>query len=157
MVTGIQGQYAPPGLGERPAPQPLSEAQTAQVKSILANYDPENMTTEAAQSIFKAFREAGLRPGPGLREAISAAGFDAEQLRELGRPNDRPEGRPGARPAGGRGDGLTGVNVEALQSLQSILGQYDLTNLSNDQEADLLGQLNNSGRLRTGYMLDLSA
>lgn len=154
MVSGIQGSRPMGGPGGFGAPAALTEAQTTQVKTILAQYKAEDLSTTDAQAIFKSFREAGIRPGPGLREAIEDAGFDAEKLRALGRPEGERPPQGGPRGAQGQGQGL---NKAALQSLQSILSQYDLTNLTDDQEQDLLGQLGNTGLVRTGYMLDLSA
>jgi hypothetical protein len=54
---------------------------------------------------------------------------------------------------GGKAD----VNTSTLQSLQSILSQYDLASMSSDDEQGLLDQLINSGLLKTTNMIDLSA
>lgn len=155
MVSSIQANSAPHRFGSLPAPQSLTEEQTAQVKSILSEYDADSLTAADAKAIFGAFCEAGIRPGPGLAEAIEAAGFDAEQLRTRGRPEGVPE-PPGPRGLQGAGS-AQGLNITALQSLQTILNQFDLTQLSDDQETELLTQLGQAGLLQSGNMLDLRA
>ena len=109
-----------------------------------------------------------MPPGPELRDAISGAGFDAEQLRTLARPegrnghhhHPRAEGHHRAEGAGnstGTGDGSQGLDSSALQSLKSILDQYDLTSLSADQKTNMVKQLSDAGLTHSGFMIDLSA
>jgi len=61
----------------------------ATVISILSNYDPSTLTAEDARAINQAFRDSGVRRGPGQKEAIEAAGFDPEKISAL----DPPPGR----------------------------------------------------------------
>ncbi len=158
MMGNIQGAGSMGGIGafpQPPASRPLTEEQKSLVESTLAEYDAESLTTEDAREILTTFREAGIRPGKELREAIEAAGFDEQELLELGRPAGAPQGPRG--PRGGQAMQAGGLDVSALQSLQDILSQYDLSSLSTDQESELLNQLNNSGLVRSGYIIDLSA
>jgi hypothetical protein len=74
----------------------LTDAQKAQVKSILSQYNAASLTAADAKAIFEAFRAAGLRGGPDLLEAIKAAGFDPEKIRALAPPPGRPP--EGSRP-----------------------------------------------------------
>ncbi len=96
--------------GERGAADstPITEAQQAQVKAILAKYAPNSLTAEQAKAIHEAFRQAGLRGGPAMGDAIRAAGFDPDKLRELAPPPDRSrDGSDGSRPprpGGGAGE-----------------------------------------------------
>jgi hypothetical protein len=69
--------------------QSLSDEQKARVASILSQYDSSSLTVEDAKAINNAFREAGIRKGPGQREAIEAAGFDARKISSLDPPPDR--------------------------------------------------------------------
>jgi len=89
----------PPAMNDaRPRPEnraPLTDEQKAAVKSILSKYNATTLTADDAKAIHRAFRDAGLRPGPGLQEAITSAGFDPRKLRELDPPPLRREG-PGA-------------------------------------------------------------
>ena len=69
--------------------QSLSNEQKTQVVSILSQYDSTSLTVEDAKAINNAFREVGIRKGPGQREAIEAAGFDAKKISALDPPPDR--------------------------------------------------------------------
>ncbi len=64
----------------------LIDAQKAKVKEILGGYTADNLTAEQAKAIHKSFREAGLRGGPAMNEAIRDAGFDPDRLRDLAPP-----------------------------------------------------------------------
>lgn len=157
MMSSIQGSGSMGGIGAFPPPpssRPLTEEQTSLIQSTLAEYDAESLTAEDAKEILNTFREAGIKPGKELRQAIEDAGFDEKELLELAKPEGGPQG-----PRGGRGiqQSSSGIDVSALRSLQDILSQYDLSSLTADDESELLNQLNNSGLVRTGYMIDLSA
>lgn len=64
-------------------------AQRVLVKSILSKYNSSTMTAVEAKSIHQSFRDAGLGAGPSLNEAVIAAGFSSDKLRDL----DPPPGR----------------------------------------------------------------
>lgn len=133
-------------------PESLTTEQQEKIASILSEYDPENLTEEDAQSIFEAFEEAGIKPGPGMKEAIEAAGFDAEELRSLAPP---PEN--GSAPPPPSANSSSGVDREALGTLQEILDQYDFSDMSSESESALIEQLQSSGLLVQGNILDISA
>lgn len=86
--------------GGRERPAALTDAQKATIQSILENYDAASLTAPDAQAIHRAFRDAGIRPCPGMRDAIEAAGFDPEKLRSFDPPPDRrgPGRRRGSGP-----------------------------------------------------------
>jgi Spy/CpxP family protein refolding chaperone len=77
--------------------QTLTDAQKEQVKVILSKYDANTLTPGQARAIHEAFRQAGLRGGPAMGDAIRAAGFDPGKLRDLAPPpgQDGGRGRPG--------------------------------------------------------------
>ena len=153
-ISGIQGMGgmnamgAMRGMGEPPRSQPLTSEQKTQLEDILSEYDPASVTSDEAKKIFDAFREAGLR-GPEVREAVAAAGFDADGLFKMAH-GDRPA--PATPPSGGQQ-----VNLQALQSLQSILSQFDLTDISADEQNDLFSQLSKAGLIETGSVLNRGA
>ena len=69
--------------GEPPGEtQPLTDAQKDQVKAILSKYDANTLTADQAKAIHEAFRQTGLRGGPTINDAVKAAGFNPEKLRE---------------------------------------------------------------------------
>lgn len=96
MAEGPDKKMPP---GDNPAVKPpqgeqaISEAQAAKIKSILSAYNPAQLTAADAKAIHNAFREAGIKKGPGMIEAIKAAGFDHEKLRTLDPPPEVPGGK----------------------------------------------------------------
>ena len=131
----------------------LTDDQKSTVASILSNYDADNITAADAKTIFQKFQDAGITPQKGLKEAIEAAGFDAEAIRSLAMPNDNNL----ETSFWASQNSAQEVSTTALQSLQTILSQYDFTNLSSDQEKNLLSQLNSAGLLQSGNLLNLGA
>lgn len=148
MGNMIQGMGPMRPMGGMPEPKPLTEEQKTALEEILEQYDPENLSADDARAMFKAFKEAGIR-GPELREAIKEAGFDPERTWSLVHDGKQPPQRPEI----GQGGGL---NLSALKSLQSILNQFNLEDLSREEQNDLTELLDNAGLLRPGSMIDLS-
>jgi hypothetical protein len=151
MMNSIQGFGPMQRFDQMQGSQTLTEDQQQQVEDILSKYDPENLTSDDVKEIFDAFREAGIRPGKGLSEAIEAAGFDDDEIRSLMPPPPPPPQQ------GESSSKSSGINVSALESLQSILSQYNLSSLTSEQQQSLLTQLNEAGLLNSGHMIDLSA
>ena len=154
MLNSIQGTTPSMGM-QFGQSRELTSAQKSTVQDILSNYDPENITEEDAQEIFAAFEEAGISPMKGMKEAIEEAGFDAEDLRtkagiEGPPPPPPPSGPPPAQQTS------SSIDIEALQTLQSILDGYDLTSLSEEDQQSLTEQLLSAGLLQTGSTMDLS-
>jgi hypothetical protein len=141
------------GVSTLQRPQALTDDQKKQIQDILSQYDPSNLTAEDAKSIFKAFKDAGIRPGPGMKDAITAAGFDAEKLFSLG--GHKGHHRHGSESSSSAAQGESGINVSALQQLQTLLNQYDLTNLSADQQQNLETQLGQAGLLTSGNTINV--
>ena len=94
-----QGQ-PPGGEDARGKAEALTDAQVKQVGTILAQYDAQALTAEQARAIHGAFREAGLPGGPAINEAVTAAGFSPDKLRDLDPPPSAPGGEQRA-PKGG--------------------------------------------------------
>ena len=150
MVNQIQGMGPMRGAGMQFKTEPLTEEQQGRMQEILSQYDPENVSTQDAKAIFQAFRDAGIKPARGMKEAIEAAGFDAEDLRTKGMPEDGPRNAPPTSSS-------SGINLTTLQSLQDILSQFDLTNLSDENASNLLSILQEQGFMNSGSMIDLKS
>ena len=85
MVSSIQGLGSVfSSMGTSMKMTELTDDQKSTISDILSNYDPDTVTEEDAKEIFQAFKDAGINPAKGMKEAIEAAGFDAEQLRTWG-------------------------------------------------------------------------
>jgi hypothetical protein len=149
-IQGIDGMSGIMGMGGMHPPSELTDEQKQTIQNILSKYDPENIDAETAQEIFDKFREAGITPARGMKEAIEAAGFDAEELRSLAQPQ-------GNMPPPPPTEGKSKIDVSALQSLMDILNQYDLENLSSEDEETLMQQLQSAGFLQSGSILNTSA
>jgi hypothetical protein len=155
MIDSIQGFSSMQGMSTFSQAKALTDEQKTQISDILSNYDKDNLTAEDAKEIFESFREAGIQPGPGMKEAIDDAGFDADELRDLAKPSDMPPGPPPSSGAFGSSSSKS-IDASTLQSLQEILNQYDLSSLTSDQEEELLSKLSDSGLMKNGSMIDLS-
>lgn len=64
--------------------------------------------TIEARAIHEAFRQAGIRGGPALNDAVKAASFDPDKLRDLAPPpghgsNKRNECQPSRESDGAQG------------------------------------------------------
>jgi len=118
-ALAAQSNSAPaPGREQRERREvPLTDAQKATVKALLAKYNPKALTADDIQAIRRAFREADLR-GPTLDQAVREAGFDAEALRPP-RPDGSARGASGkeAKDAkGGNSGNRPGFNIEQATS-----------------------------------------
>jgi len=82
----------PGGEGARGKAETLTDGQVKQVGTILSGYDAQALTAEQARAIHSAFREAGLPGGPAINEAVTAAGFSPDKLRDLDPPPSAPGG-----------------------------------------------------------------
>ena len=178
MLDNVQGTQNSSG-SQWTEPQPLTSDQKAQVQSILSGYDSTNLSAGDAKAILQSLRQAGIGPSPDLRNTINGDGFNLQQIVQLARPQDAPGAQATTSSQGTQGTqghhhhhhhhgGASGaqttaapsdqtLNTDTLQSLKSILSQYDLNNLSSDQQTSLLKQLDSAGLLQSGYSVDLSA
>jgi len=131
-IPGYGGQQPPP-------PQPLSADQQSLVKDTLSAFDSESLTEEDAKAIVSAFKDAGIRPSKELAGLASELGFD---LKEVGDKAgvEGPGGRPPPPPPQD-----ANLNTEGLQELQSIIDDYDLADLSEDEEEEILSAFEEAG------------
>lgn len=151
MVSAIQGVSSMMGGMMPQKTEALTDDQKNTISEILSKYDAENVSTEDAVAIFEEFKEAGITPTRGMKEAIEAAGFDAEDLRSKGLSD---QGMP---PPPQQSSTSSSINLSALQSLQEILSQYDLTNLSETDQTSLVSALESSGFIYPGSVLDIKS
>lgn len=153
MINSIQGMGRMSGAaGMMPKGRELTEEQKALINEIISQYDPANVSDEDAKVIFQAFHDARITPARGMKEVIEAAGFDAEDLRARGLTDQGM--MPPPPPQGSRSNT---INLSALQSLQEILNQYDLTNLTESDQTSLLSQLEENGLVFLGSVLDIKS
>ena len=167
-------QGGEPGMDDRRPPrseegpgkaETLTDAQKEQVKTILGKYDANALTADQAKAIHEAFRQAGLRGGPNLNDAVKAAGFDPDRLRDLAPPpgqageRDRqPPDREGERAPGGddrpepRGKEARGQGQYSIE--QAVSDRAQLNTIAFDGLAFLTGDLGGNTFLPPGKVAD---
>lgn len=119
----------------------LTNDQSNSLKELLAEYDAENLTTSDAKDIVTQIQELGIRPGASLAEGLKDAGFDPEGLRQQA----GIEGPRGPNGSGGPSQGLSQESVAALETLQSILSEYEGETLDDTDWQSIMEQLEEAG------------
>ena len=112
----------------------LTDSQKQQVKGILSKYDANTLTADQAKAIHDAFRQAGIHGGPAMNEAVKAAGFDPDTLRDLAPPPGR-NGMGVSPAAGPERDQLPVDSERPALSVQGAHGhgQYSVTQAISDR------------------------
>ena len=152
----LAAQANRPGDRQTQPSESLTSEQVAVVKSILSKYKESSLTAADARAINAAFREAGLRNGPGLQLAIRAAGFKPERLGALAPPPARagePPSQAAAKPSADRsrrGAG-TGYSIE-----QATSDRAQLSTIAFDGLAFLTGTMGCNTFLPPGKVADFS-
>lgn len=149
MIQSVGGQ-PPGGPGGPPPSKPMTEEAKKQVTDILSQYDPENLSSEDMDAINKSFKDAGIRPSGELKSMLEDSGFDAKALGDRARET---QGADGGRPPGGGpppggpppGGGAQQASTDQLKQLSSMLEQYDLNNLSEDDQTNISQKLTELG------------
>lgn len=141
---------------QRPQAEPLTSEQTELMNETLAQFDPENLTAEDAQSIMQTFMDAGIQPGQEMEAIMAEAGFDAAEVGELGRPEgERPPGPPPPPPSG---NSLEQVDSEEVVSyLDELLAQYSDQLGEEDKEAILVSVQEKFGLSEGDSLLSVTA
>ena len=132
----------------------LTDDQKKTVASILSKYDSKNLTTDEVKSIITDLKKAGINASKGLKDSLDAAGFDSEKFRSLALSSGDSSLTSYFNPSQSTSSSSI-MNTSALQTLQSILNQYDLSNMTTDQQTSLYTQLNSAGLLQSGNLLNV--
>ncbi len=148
MIDSILSNQTAGPLHPHHPKQKLTEEQLETIKSILSQYDPDSLTAEDAKAMNDAFRDAGIKAGPGLRNAIESAGFDPDEISRLYPPPDENMPRIVLF------DENNSINREALQKTYDILSNYDLADMTEEEGVSLIKQLADEGLLERGSVVD---
>lgn len=144
-ISSLQGSLSTMGVSSQS--QSLTESQKANVASILEDFDADNMTEESALEIMDAIKEAGYSPGPGLAQAIAEAGFDPREIGSFATQKQGPPPPP-------KNDSVSSLDTETFGQLVEILKQYDLANITQEEEQALVEQLQSNDLLFPGMLLN---
>lgn len=131
-VPGAGMMSPPPPRGQS---VPLTDDQQGQLEEILARYDPENMTADSTRAMREDIKEAGIRPGEDLKNALEEAGF------EVGPP---PDARRGAM----------GVQPEPPQFVQEFIDKVMAGDVTDEDVASLRTALRTHWQTVTGKLVD---
>ncbi|MBV1919872.1 MAG: hypothetical protein KUG73_04265 [Pseudomonadales bacterium] len=148
-MNPISSSLPPPITSiQKPA---LSEDQHSTISETLASYDPENLTSEEAQSIIETFSSAGIAPGRELANVMAEAGFDAHSVGELA--GNELQHRP--PPPQAQNQGFT---EEMLTTLESLLEEYQ----GEDIDGDVIESITKTmqelfGLAPSGTLIDITA
>ncbi len=137
MVNSISGsgsiQYQP--FNDSAAK--LTDEQKETLQSIIANYDPENMTQESMKAMMEEIKAAGITPGKELRDIMDAAGF---------KPPEKPQGPP-PQESGDTQNSLPQFLIDFMEKQQSgEVTQEDIDSL--------VANLQSSGKTTVGSLVD---
>lgn len=119
----------------------LTDDQKSTLQSIIANYDPENMTDENMKSMMDEIKEAGITPSKEFGEIMNTAGF---------KKPEKPEGEPpmGPPPA------TTSQDSKTSQLISEFLAKKDSGEITEDDLANLIKTLNKTGQSTQGLIVD---
>ena len=131
-------------------PPALTDEQKTTVTDILSKYSPDNLSTTDISSILQSFRDAGIGPVKGLREVIDNAGFNSDSILKI------PQNNGGENNFWASQSASQNIDLSSLQSLQSILNQYNLSNISPDEQTSLIQQLQSTSLFK-GSSINLGA
>ncbi|MEL7460658.1 MAG: hypothetical protein AAFX45_14880 [Pseudomonadota bacterium] len=133
MIGAIQSNFG--GTLPRLAENALTDTQKTEVSALLADYDPDNLSSETASEIVSGIKELGISPGVGLATALNDAGFkpfEIANLAGIGREGGPPPPPPGIGPGQGAGSvdsDLVSLVLDALENSETEDGQSPWSNL----------------------------
>jgi Raf kinase inhibitor-like YbhB/YbcL family protein len=162
LNSQAQNTSNPPQPGDRPPrqidrtedSQSMTVEQKTQVKSILSKYNESSLTAAEAEAINEAFRNAGLRNGPALQQAIREAGFVPERIGALAPPPGsagRQERIPPDHPQSVRQDKGPGGDYSIEQAISD---RAQLSTIAFDGLAFLTGDFGCNTFLPPGKVAD---
>lgn len=152
MINSLfsQNSYA---LAARPQQGSFINSQQSQdLKNVLSNFDPNNISETDAKNIVNKVKEIGVRPGQPLVLVFASEGFDAKSIGEkAGVRGDRPPPPPGDGQSGPKGR----VNSEALSALKLLVDSKEGEEISANEWADFYADLEDKGVDTSGPIIDL--
>ena len=124
----------------------LTDDQKSTIDSILSQYDSTSLNTSDVQSIFKQFKDAGITPSDNLKSYVDGKGYQLDKFGAAGLPG-MPQENQDMFWASQNQDSSSSINTSLLTTLKSILNSYDLSNLTSENQTNLLSDLNNANIL----------
>jgi hypothetical protein len=143
MINGIDSSASRVQMGsqmqmKRPNYK-MTDEDKEKVSSILSNYDSSKITDESMQSMMEEIEAAGIKPGDDLMSMMDEAGF---------KPKEPPTGKGQGGPQGASSKG------EMPEFLSDFVSKYQSGNVSDDDVASLVQQLQSKGMGSKGNIVD---
>ena len=135
---------------------PLTADQQKLVKDTLSKFDPKTLTKENARAIIETFEKAGLEPTEQLFKAVKDAEFDPEAIGEVAdfeEPDVGQELQSLVTDLSAEG----AAAAETLKAVQSILQNFDLNNLSEEDEESIFQQFEEQGLFQEDSQISILA
>ncbi len=139
--SGVQSNYSAGSTNQNK----LSSSDYEAISSILSQYDASNLTQSDAKSIAVSFKEEGIRPSHQLVNAMDSLGFSAQEVGELAGVDGVglvPPPPPAPPPPPPGSNTLSDLQVETMWS---ILAEYDADNLTQSEAEDIDSALRAAG------------
>lgn len=135
----------------------VSGQQVDAIKSVLSNYDANNISTKDAKNIATEVKELGIAPGRTLAIVFAGEGFDAAKIGEAGAVGgtDRAAGQRPPPPGSGEGGQKGHINTEAVAALTLLLEANESDDISDDQWSSFYEELEAKGVDATQPFIDL--
>jgi len=146
MTNPIQGVGAGGGVSQLEQSQ-MTDEQRASFQEILKHFDPQSFSQSDFEALGGELREAGIGRTGEVRSMLIDAGFDIDQYAASSGGSRGPKGPP---PPG------SGLDISALATFQEILNDYELSNMSSEEQDRLMGDLTDSGLFRSGLIFNTS-
>ncbi len=136
-VSANQFQYQPNFNFETK----LSDEQKSTLKTIISQYDPENMTEESTKQMMNEIKDAGIVPSKEFGEIMDKAGFK--------RP-DPP--REGQMPPKGEIPNFT--NKNSVEVFLSFMSKHETGSATKEDFENMVQQLTANGEDLQGLFID---
>lgn len=124
----------------------MSDEEKTQVKSLLEQYDTENMTEEDTQSLFEEIKSLGVKPGEDLKTMMEDAGV---------KPPKPPQG--GGKPPQGGSSKEVSTKDNMPSYLSEFVSKAQSGDISDDDLNTILNTLQQNGYGTNGNIFDDNA
>lgn len=133
---------------QRQQSAPLSEESKAKAQEIIGQYDPQTMTDDDTKAMRTELREAGITPSREFKGILEDSGFEVKGPKAGG---GKGHGGPPPPPPSGTD------NAEYSTEIADFLAKYETNDVTEDDLANLVEILRQSGQDASGLVIDENA
>lgn len=125
----------------------MSDEEKTQVKSLLEQYDTENLSEDDTKTLFDQIKSLGIKPGDDLKTLMEDAGV---------KPPKPPEGG-GKPPKGGSSTETVSTKSNMPSYLSEFVSQAQSGSITDDDLNTILSTLQQNGYGTSGNIFDDNA